>query len=1167
MFQIGYDCEVEFFKRMANNRDDCFILDYYNITEFGPKAKDWLNSEEGKRAKVVGIGEHHKAKKEVAEARNWAQRNGWRSMWSPARATGRSEKGTSGGVAILSKKHLHLAGIQGEDHKEGNEGCKGLDWVAIFIKLKGTTVIYIAAYWTCGIGMTGENITKASQIMAFLMKHNLPFIILADWNMQPDELKSSGFLRKIGGEVLVPKGVMSTCSSGRMLDYGVVSLRLRPSIEDLDPVLSVPWSSHLGLRLRLRKTPRSTRVRELYVPKTINSICQKPNETFTKNVEECSINEAIEKGKGQGWQNRAAWKDNRGIEGLQSNSLSTTVLRGIAEEAQEVGERYAGWSRCLENYYMEKNDLEDDKCRGRGQHMGFKLKPAFEKQGGDEVTLGGAQAQLWSGITARLKDLRREKLKDKEFKNKAMKDFLRECAWKIEELHSDSSQSEDINETFALAAWKAKLGMASELDEGQLKAMIQDAERRTRRADGKRKAQIDAKVGKWVGEICSGNMKDAHKAISKEERYRPDIDETIEEGAAQDMVEVMEVKEEKWLNYWEEEDEKEHMMLYNDLEDLRHDALQEEPRPKTDPKRVKECTHLLNNNRSLGIDQWAPQDWQDLPQPAYEEMADIIDDVEESLAMPIQILLNIVALLPKPQGGERPVGLVSLFGVLWSVLRGDEFKTWDNRRAAHWDDAVKGSSALKAAIRRRMLDESWVENDGYASGSYWDIEKFDDSIKPRKLIRSARDQGLNLRHLCLSMQIHLAPRVLRLDKCCSKVLEVASSILAGLLDSNGFARSVLYDILERAHNRIDRATTTKQFVDDVAQNTRGMKCEVVAKKTVDAAEVIQELLTQEGFKISNKSTLICSSRALEKEIQKRIRVRKSGLKLKSRDMVKDLGIDATSARKRSTVTQKARIAKAKKRGAKAKWLRSKHKGARKLYKTNLWPVTSYGVAAYGVAPTVRDKIRTIAAEAALGAVGQCATTAIHLNMGAEADPAVSTRMQTVKEWVWLWDTANRDERRRIRKAWMKLKGKVKGRYGWRRVRGPIAAIIRTLTDLGWNPKAPDVWIDLENFTWIYGEGGKEEGVEEELIKELQKDIEDMVWSKAEEHRGGKGTREGVDWTIIKRNIASLDDKDMRGTSNLLMKTACGAMWPMQRKHEAGLVATAMCPRCGIEEEN
>ena len=198
------------------------------------------------------------------------------------------------------------------------------------------------------------------------------------------------------------------------------------------------------------------------------------------------------------------------------------------------------------------------------------------------------------------------------------------------------------------------------------------------------------------------------------------------------------------------------------MKDLVHEAKQQEhDLGRIQSKEIRNLTHCLKDNRGLGCDHWAPLEWQALPDEGIDALRDLIETIEQRVAMPIQVLNNIVALIPKPKGGDRPICLASLIYVLWTALRGDLFKDWDAGRAEFWDDAVQKSSALKAALKRRMLDEAEVETGGYVISTMWDLEKFYDSIRPGKLIRTMLAQGVRPRLLALAMQVHLAPRFLK----------------------------------------------------------------------------------------------------------------------------------------------------------------------------------------------------------------------------------------------------------------------------------------------------------------------------------------------------------------------------------------------------------------------
>ena len=176
--------------------------------------------------------------------------------------------------------------------------------------------------------------------------------------------------------------------------------------------------------------------------------------------------------------------------------------------------------------------------------------------------------------------------------------------------------------------------------------------------------------------------------------------------------------------------------------------------------------------------------------------------------------MNLICLLPKPNGGDRPICLATLLYVIWSGIRSPGVKTWDAERAGHWDDAVRGSSALRAALKRRILDECAVLHGKCTAGIYWDVEKFYDNIDIVKLATLAQTYEYPIAVSSLDLQVHVAPRVVRWAGYYSETTPIFSSILAGSKFSNSYARIALYETLERAHAMIP--DQVRQYVDDLA---------------------------------------------------------------------------------------------------------------------------------------------------------------------------------------------------------------------------------------------------------------------------------------------------------------------------------------------------------------
>ena len=56
----------------------------------------------------------------------------------------------------------------------------------------------------------------------------------------------------------------------------------------------------------------------------------------------------------------------------------------------------------------------------------------------------------------------------------------------------------------------------------------------------------------------------------------------------------------------------------------------------------------IANNTALGIDQWGPRLLKLLPDDALEELAEVLNRIEQTLAWPSHTLYNIIVLMGKP---------------------------------------------------------------------------------------------------------------------------------------------------------------------------------------------------------------------------------------------------------------------------------------------------------------------------------------------------------------------------------------------------------------------------------------------------------------------------------------------------------------------------------------
>ena len=113
----------------------------------------------------------------------------------------------------------------------------------------------------------------------------------------------------------------------------------------------------------------------------------------------------------------------------------------------------------------------------------------------------------------------------------------------------------------------------------------------------------------------------------------------------------------------------------------------------------------------------------------------------------------MVALLGKEAGGTRPSTLLTMFYRLWAKLNGDPVADLKAKRAGFWDDAIRGSSALQAALRRALRNEVALIEGLITVGIFWDLEKFYDIVRLTDLIAAAELADFPMMNLvmCVTM--------------------------------------------------------------------------------------------------------------------------------------------------------------------------------------------------------------------------------------------------------------------------------------------------------------------------------------------------------------------------------------------------------------------------------
>jgi hypothetical protein len=107
----------------------------------------------------------------------------------------------------------------------------------------------------------------------------------------------------------------------------------------------------------------------------------------------------------------------------------------------------------------------------------------------------------------------------------------------------------------------------------------------------------------------------------------------------------------------------------------------------------------------LGTDWLEPRILKEAPLAAKQELGRQMQDWEDTGTVPAQLIHNVVKLLIKPDGTDRPITLMPMVIRLLFKMRGRETSEWCSDRQRRWDAAVKESSALRAAMMQKLMEE------------------------------------------------------------------------------------------------------------------------------------------------------------------------------------------------------------------------------------------------------------------------------------------------------------------------------------------------------------------------------------------------------------------------------------------------------------------------------
>ena len=405
----------------------------------------------------------------------------------------------------------------------------------------------------------------------------------------------------------------------------------------------------------------------------------------------------------------------------------------------------------------------------------------------------------------------------------------------------------------------------------------------------------------------------------------------------------------------------------------------------------------------------------------------------------------------------------------------------------------------------------------------------------------------------------MAARALRWCSHHSLPIDVSSSILAGSKYSNSYARAYLYDMLDSL--RVTVLVTLGQHVDDLATLAHGDATSVL-DMLVEAATCLKGGFASRQLVVSTKTVVTASTHRLADSICSSLHA--LGIPCKAARAARDLGLDSASGRRKSTRVVQARLAKARARLGRLAVIRRIDKRAKRLNKTNIWPVSSYGFAAMGVSTSALKQLRTNAAVAASLKTGGCAASTIAFNYPFGSDPAIKARLAVLQHWLGLWASSPLHRKASISAVWQKqlaLLSAVQLARRWAMVGGPLRAAIVVLLELGWRHIAPSTWGEPSPADRLWRLDGK--GNWAPFCRSLASSAMAQHWPDAAKHWNGIGLERSGEFTSPKAHLRHFEKKGLHVQYGALHTVAIGATWPRAKKFSDCCRGCSTTPAPGV----
>ena len=1086
-------------------------VDTVNCTSWS-SIKSWLGSTS---SHVVLVQEHRLRDSEsLGEASNWASSNGWKSIFAAANSA--PGGGSSGGVAILVRNFLGLYIPRGGSVLVPGRAVQGCVQIP-----GGQSLQVLSLYLHDTEGLSDRNLQLLADVGSNLDVCDMPFLVGADFNMQPDTLKSSLFASKLSANIVFPDAPGTCVGSGgqvRMYDYFVASSGLSKAVAKVSVDHGSDIKTHYPTTVRFYPEMASlyalsfAKIPKIAVEVPIGPPNKVPSADVVLDCAKYGLELVQNRAKRSDMQRHLdtlyhVWADAAEVELAISrhDQLKSAGLRGRPPKLI--------WVSVLDADRQRREVRQPGLVGFRWLCKAVNALRAVLAAGADrQACQPYLQAILHppDSIKDKLQDCSDELQGLRAFLNDMSFDDLQEKWFEVLEEHEFN-----INSAFDRYAGQAKV-----------------ASQRSWRA--------------WLLDGIDSGGRRAHSWTKEQKPWRPTTTLSAHGQVLADPCSLLESEAFKFASLWES----------TELEPDESPIEYQDPLDLITPEELRDISKSYSKVSAVGIDGFHCRHICSLSEPLLLVLSILLNIMESTSMLPRQIKTIVLFLLEKPAGGFRPIGLFSAAYRIWGRARRTAASAWEAANSRSYLGASAFCGASDVIWRQALRSELGVRSGDVAVSVLWDLYKFYERIPLDVLL--ARADMLNFPRciIRLAVSAYRGPRFVSLSSLVDGPHFARFGVIAGCSMATTGVRIFLIPVLDTL--RLPQQLYLSVYIDDYSLNAVGPE-RYVSSHIKESAAMLADLVRSELHSTisEDKASLISSCPKLGVALRKFF----GGLSGSSVSTAVNLGVDDTVGRSRRRPKmapkfhQRKKVLKTRvKRIARARAILGRH--ARKIFASGGLAAATYGSEIHGVSNYELDNLRRAFGRVVKPSSGSRSLTTLTI---LEQDPcwfpSVSPVVRYAKE---IWSNQLREFEflipfSQLREAWSSAF--TAEDCTWRSCSGPLSAARLSLERIGWS---------MEDFATLTTDMGVKISLTTTSPKLIKRMLHQGVLRSLERSSGQKlGFENRSCFDVVKAQLRSSKLSPLQKGS--LKCFACDGLWTRTRAQAAGYALAdddLLCALCG-----